>query len=1130
MTATGRPTSGTKRASVAHGAGPARLWKTSVALSAAILAASVVTPPASVGASDPGGFTAKALVPKSTVTAAKSASGRLAQSDRTLLARTDSALVNIMVKLDYDAAASYLGGLAGLAATSPSVTGRRLTGGTIAEKAYDAYTSKADRSFRSSLAARFPRAKTGQSVRLVYGGVPVRLPANQVKSLLNIPGVAAVQADKLQHVDEATVESPVFIGAPTIWNKVGGQALAGRGVIFADLDTGIWPEHPSFSDNPALGSPPAAPSRKPRACNFGDNPLTPKKDVFRCNRKVIGGQPFLATYNANIPGEKFATSARDSDGHGTHTTSTAAGNVVTSAPIFGIDRGPISGVAPGAWVIEYKVCGAEGCFSSDSAAAVQQAIADGANVINFSISGGADPYQDPVELAFLDAYNAGVFVAASAGNSGPGAGTTDHHGPWTMTVAASTQSREFQSTLSLSGDGQTASFVGVSLTPGVTTPAPVVLAKNIPGYNALCSTPLPANSATGRIVACQRGTVGRVQKGHNILAGGAAGMILYNLPLADTESDNHFLPVVHLADGTNFLAFMAAHPNTLGAFTAGVKANGQADVMAAFSSRGPGGQFLKPDITAPGVQILAGHTPAPDVIASGPSGQFYQAIAGTSMSAPHIAGSAILVKAQHAGWSPGAIKSAIMTTATTSVVKEDLVTPADPFDMGAGRVDLTKAADAPIVFDETAANMATKGANPLTAIDLNLPSVNVPTMPGTVQVSRTATNVSGESYGYNVTAKAPAGSKISVVPESGAILPGGSQTFQITISSSAPSGQYFGQINFQSASGPSLHLPVGFNNKQGDVSLTSSCSPEAIARRATTTCTVTAENFSRGDATVQSRSSVSDGLKITGATGASVDSLGGSASAGPVVLPAPQDAIPAISAGNTPVGGYDGLEATITTPIPIGDEDAINFTVPGYNYGGKTYTEIGVNSNGYISVGGAKDGADISFEPQTFPDPAKPNGVLAPYWTDLDGTGAEGIRVAEATVAAKNYIVVQWNTHIFGDTTPAGRRAMQVWIGTNGPQDISYAYDASTQGTGAPAAAGLTVGAENVTGSAGAQIVGPPVGPYVITTATPSKPGGRLTYSLAIEGTDRGAQTLTTNLESNVVAGTTRVLTPITVR
>ena len=145
----------------------------------------------------------------------------------------------------------------------------------------------------------------------------------------------------------------------------------------------------------------------------------------------------------------YPDTARDSNGHGTHTATTAAGSPVASTTVLGIDRGAAHGVAPGARVAVYKVCGAEGCFGSDSAAAVGQAIEDGVDVINFSISGGTSPYTDPVELAFLDAYEAGVFVAASAGNEGPKAATVDHFGPWVTTVAASTQERAFQSTLTV---------------------------------------------------------------------------------------------------------------------------------------------------------------------------------------------------------------------------------------------------------------------------------------------------------------------------------------------------------------------------------------------------------------------------------------------------------------------------------------------------------------------------------------------------------------------------------------------------------------------------------------------------------------------------------------------------------
>ncbi|HEY4331972.1 MAG TPA: S8 family serine peptidase, partial [Ilumatobacteraceae bacterium] len=611
-------------------------------IGAAAVATIVVTAPSAATASGRTFHATAALKPTSTISAPKSNSGRLAQSDPSLLGRTDPTPVNVVIKLDYDAAASYVGDVAGLPATSPAVTGVNLTGRSAAEKSYAAYTGKLDKSFRSSLASKVPSAVAGKSLETVYGGVSVKLPANQISKVLAIPGVVAVQSDTLNKTDAmpaddgttgnsadhsnrgggsstpppttaSTVESPTFIGAPTIWSQTGGQSLSGHGVIFGDLDTGIWPENPMLANNTALGTPPVAPSGQPRACNFGDNPLTLATDVFVCNDKVIGGEPFIDTYNAAVGGETFPNSARDSDGHGTHTTTTAAGDAIASAPIFGINRGPISGVAPGAWVIEYKVCGLLGCFGSDSVAAIQQAILDGVNVINYSISGGTSPYSDPVELAFLDAYDAGITVAAAAGNDGPTAGTVNHLAPWVITVAASTQTREFDSTLTVKSGADTATFTGTSLTAGISTQTPIVLAQNIPGYDALCSTALPAGAATGKLVACQRGVTGRIQKGYNVLQGGAAGMILYNLPLADTESDNHFLPAIHLADGTAFLAFLAAHPTgSTGAFTQGVKANGQGDVMAAFSSRGPGGQYLKPDITAPGVQILAGNTPVPD--------------------------------------------------------------------------------------------------------------------------------------------------------------------------------------------------------------------------------------------------------------------------------------------------------------------------------------------------------------------------------------------------------------------------------------------------------------------------------------------------------------------------------------
>ena len=229
-------------------------------------------------------------------------------------------------------------------------------------------------------------------------------------------------------------------------------------------------------------------------------------------------------------------------------------------------------------MIEYRVCLSQGCFSSDSVNAVEQSILDGVNVINFSISGGADPYTDPVELAFLDAFHAGISVNAAAGNDGPAPGTVDHGGPWVTSVGAVTGPRSFSSTLQLTADGgATYSQPGITLTNGVSTATPVVLAQSLPGEDVLCQSKLAAGAATGKIVMCERGTNARIDKGFNVLAGGAAGMILYNPIQMDTESDNHWLPAIHL-DGPDdaLLAFVNSHTGVKASWAAGSRDTGNA--------------------------------------------------------------------------------------------------------------------------------------------------------------------------------------------------------------------------------------------------------------------------------------------------------------------------------------------------------------------------------------------------------------------------------------------------------------------------------------------------------------------------------------------------------------------------
>ncbi len=500
--------------------------------------------------------------------AAKSRSGQLAQTDPELLGRTDATPMFVMIKLDYDPAASYTGTVTGLSATSPGLTGRPLRASDPAVGSYVAHITRQENVIVNAIEAAVPEARILRSFRIAFGGVSAVVPVNRVDALLKVPGVAAVQVDERRQI--TTDVTPDFIGASSVWPSLGGSTTAGEGVIVGVLDTGIWPEHPSFTNPDITYTGPEL------ECDFGDGSDPDLGDAFECNDKLIGAYTFVDTYlTAEDPLEgEFCNdaatvcTARDANGHGTHTSSTAAGSRVEEAEVFGVDHGPLSGIAPGAHVVMYRVCLDQGCFQSDSVAAVEQAITDGVDVLNFSIGGGEDAFSDPVELAFLDAYAAGIMVNASAGNEGPGPSTVGHTGPWTNTVGASTSPRAFETELELSAAGGSLNLVGATITNGVADLTDVVFAEDVPGYtDPLCQTPLPDDSAVGQVVACERGVVARVDKGKNVVPSGAVGMILYNFDPANgagTVTDNHWLPTVHIdvAEGEAFVDFKDENADT----------------------------------------------------------------------------------------------------------------------------------------------------------------------------------------------------------------------------------------------------------------------------------------------------------------------------------------------------------------------------------------------------------------------------------------------------------------------------------------------------------------------------------------------------------------------------------------
>ncbi len=1047
------------------------------------------------------------------LSADKAPSSALARTPRALTRLKGSAPVLVMIKLDYDAVASYTGTVRGLEATSPSLTAKALSADTAAVRGYESYVADQESTITRRMETAAPGLDVGRSFRTVYGGVSARVPGNQIPALLDVPGVVAVQRDTLRQA--LTDSSTEFINAPAAYNQLpGGRRDAGKGIILANIDTGVWPEHPSLAD---LGNLPPATGPE-RACEFGDNPLTPADDPFECNNKLIGGQATLDTYEANNDDLPYPGSARDAEGHGSHTTSTSAGNIVDDVQTVGPVIDQINGVAPGAWVLEYRALGPLGGYGSDLTAAVEQAILDGADVINYSVSGGSSPMTDPTELAFLDAYNAGVFVAASAGNSGPGASTSDHLAPWTTTVAASTQERSFTSDLTVtSGDGATYDVKGASITSGA-GPLPVVDAAAAPYSDARCTSPAPPGLFAGKIVVCERGANARVSKGYNVLQGDAEGMVLYNPTLADVETDNHWLPTVHVADGTDLRAFMTAHSDLSATFTDGRADRGQGDVMAAFSSRGPGGNFIKPDITGPGVQILADMTPTPEDPANGPEGEYYQAIAGTSMSAPHIAGAAILIKALHPSWSPGQIKSAMMTQAVTSVVKEDETTQADPFDMGSGRIDIGKAAKAPLTISDTGSAMASHTANPVNAIDLNIPSINAPTMPGSITTSRRIVNVTGKMLKVRARSSLPARTWVSFSRSDFKLRPGQSKRVEITLRSRAPIGQQqFGAVHFVTDRGD-VRLPLAFIHRQGTVNATQSCSPRRIRHGKKTVCTVSATNNDFDDQGVSLTTSVSKHLKIKRT---SAGTLRGGKVKVVRSLKGARLGVPTVSeASDTPGGGYLPLGLFGIEPEPVGDEDMLNYDVPAFSYNGKMETKVGVDSNGYLVVGGGTSEDNQCCDLPDGPSPTVPNNILAPFWTDLNGEGAPGISLASLTDGTNSWLVVQWEVNVYGTDD---RRAFQMWLGTDGPQDVTFEYETPQTDPGQP----YLVGAENPSG-AGDVSAFLPTGSLRVTSTDPA-PGDTLTYRMRIRGKQRGPGHVRTRVEAEKVPGATLLDTPVKV-
>ncbi|CAA0810957.1 Subtilase family protein [Striga hermonthica] len=638
-----------------------------------------------------------------------------------------------------------------------------------------------------------------------YPGYAAALSPEEADALRQSDAVLGVYEDTVYNLH--TTRTPEFLG---LNGEQAGHTLqqlnqASYDVIIGVLDTGVWPESKSFSDTGM----PDVPARWRGMCQVASD-----FESKNCNKKLIGAKSFSEGYRGAVGKTNESMSARDYNGHGTHTASTAAGTVVSHASFFGYASGNARGMATQARIAAYKVCWNEGCMGSDILAGIDSAIQDGVDVLSMSLGGPLVPYyQDTTAIGTFAAMEKGIFVSCSAGNAGPTPGSLSNVVPWIMTVGASTIDRSFPAYIAL---GNNKNFTGVSLYSGEGMGKDLVeLVYNTSsnGPSNLCQPgSLNATQVKGKVVVCDRGGkhLGRAQKGAVVKAAGGVGMILANTEESGGEellADSHVLPAVAVGQvsGDAIKKYVKTDKKpmaVLSLFGETVVKVKPAPMVAAFSSRGPNvvtPEILKPDVIGPGVDILAAWSGAtsPTELPEDTRRSLFNIISGTSMSCPHISGLAALVKAAHPDWSPSAIKSALMTTAYTLDNNNSPISDANdksyatPHAMGAGHVDPIKALSPGLVYNttpndylaflcslgynrmqiqaitrnnnETCTELKSKFNNPA---ELNYPSFSVLFNNPNVSLTRKLTSVEPGLSVYNVSVKAPPNVKVTVNPTS----------------------------------------------------------------------------------------------------------------------------------------------------------------------------------------------------------------------------------------------------------------------------------------------------------------------------------------------------------------------------
>ncbi|XP_020268239.1 subtilisin-like protease SBT5.3 [Asparagus officinalis] len=630
-----------------------------------------------------------------------------------------------------------------------------------------------------------------------FKGFAAKLTREQASILAEMPNVVSVFPNEKRSLH--TTRSWDFMGLQMdeAMEIPGFSTKNQENVIIGFVDTGIWPESLSFSDKWM----PSVPPRWKGLCQIGEN-FTKSS----CNKKVIGARYYLNGYQAEESKNPDKTvkfrSPRDSSGHGTHTASTASGRVVTKINYNHLGLGAARGGAPMARIAIYKACWDSGCYDADMLAAFDDAIGDGVDIISVSLGSNSpqrDYFSDSISVGSFHAASHGILVVASAGNVGT-RGSVANLAPWILTVGASSTDREFVSSFVL---GNRKKFMGESLsTFRMKSPARIISASEANNglFTAYQSSfcldgSLDRKKTRGKVVVCRHSgnpSESRVSKSLVVKRAGGVGMVLVDEAESDLAAP-FAVPaaIVGRTIGERILSYVNStrKPTSFISPARTVIGSRQAPRVAAFSSKGPNlltAEILKPDIVAPGLNILAAWSPAVNKRLR------FNILSGTSMSCPHVTGLLALIKAVYPSWSPAAIKSALMTTATVLDKEKNPITAdpsgriATPFDFGSGFPSPSKFLEPGLVYDiqpsdyrnflcsigyndktlqlVTGDRSKCTGLAP-TASNLNYPSITVPNLKGRISVTRTLMNVGKPQCSYKALVVSPSGVNVTVAPK-----------------------------------------------------------------------------------------------------------------------------------------------------------------------------------------------------------------------------------------------------------------------------------------------------------------------------------------------------------------------------